>query len=146
VDNWDWLADAFGNLEFGDNTFSQYALRLRAGASGVGYAATGSIQCLGFMPSFITANSAAPDTCLWRNAAGVMNIGNGTQGDRSGKLNVGSLNLSSYTIATLPSAATAGAGTSVMVTDATTFTPGTCTGGGVNFMIAVTNGTTWSCH
>lgn len=47
---------------------------------------------------------------------------------------------------TLPSAATAGAGTVVMVLDATTFAVGTCTGGGSDAMLAVSDGTNWSCH
>lgn len=54
--------------------------------------------------------------------------------------------LSSYTVSTLPSASSAGVGTAVVVTDATTFTVGTCTGGGSDTMIAVSNGSTWSCH
>jgi hypothetical protein len=51
-----------------------------------------------------------------------------------------------YTVAALPSASTSGAGAQVTVTDATTFTPGTCTGGGSDYMIAISNGSTWSCH
>jgi hypothetical protein len=51
-----------------------------------------------------------------------------------------------YTVSTLPSAATAGAGAMVQVSDATSFTPGTCTGGGSDYMLAVSNGSTWSCH
>lgn len=54
--------------------------------------------------------------------------------------------LASYTVSTLPSASILGAGAQVMVTDATTFTPGTCTGGGSDTMISVSNGTAWSCH
>lgn len=57
-----------------------------------------------------------------------------------------SLGTSVYTVATLPSASSLPAGKQVVVSDATTFTPGTCTGGGSDYMIAVTNGTTWSCH
>lgn len=51
-----------------------------------------------------------------------------------------------YAIASLPSAATSGAGAHVIVSDALTYTPGTCTNGGSDYMIAVSNGTTWSCH
>lgn len=54
--------------------------------------------------------------------------------------------LSKFTVSTLPSASTWGAGAMVIVTDATTFTVGTCTGGGSDTMIAVSNGSTWSCH
>lgn len=51
-----------------------------------------------------------------------------------------------YTVSTLPTASTVIAGTQIVVTDATSFTPGTCTGGGSDPMIAVSNGSTWSCH
>jgi hypothetical protein len=57
-----------------------------------------------------------------------------------------SLKLAVYSVSSLPSAATLGAGTQVVVTDATTFTPGACTGGGSDTMIAVSNGSSWSCH
>jgi len=50
-----------------------------------------------------------------------------------------------YTVATLPAAATY-AYQEVIVTDATTYTVGTCTGGGSDTMLAVSNGTSWSCH
>lgn len=52
-----------------------------------------------------------------------------------------------YTVATLPAAATLHSGTQVTVSDCTTFTPGAlCTGGGSDYMIAVTNGTVWTVH
>ena len=51
-----------------------------------------------------------------------------------------------YTVSTLPSASSVLAGTQLEVSDATTFTPGTCTGGGSDYMIAVSNGSSWSCH
>jgi hypothetical protein len=51
-----------------------------------------------------------------------------------------------YTVANLPSAAISGNGTHVDVSDATTFTPGSCVGGGTNRMIAVSDGTSWTCH
>lgn len=51
-----------------------------------------------------------------------------------------------FTVSTLPSASTSGVGAQVTISDATTFTPGTCTGGGSDYMIAISNGTTWSCH
>lgn len=54
--------------------------------------------------------------------------------------------LASYTVATLPSASTVGAGAQMLVTDSASVTPGSCTGGGGNAMIAVSDGTNWSCH
>jgi hypothetical protein len=50
-----------------------------------------------------------------------------------------------YTVSTLPSAATLGAGTTVVVSDGAG-TPPTCTGSGSNYQIALSNGTTWTCH
>jgi len=50
------------------------------------------------------------------------------------------------TVATLPSASTAGNGAMIVVSDSTSFTLGTCTGGGSYTMIAVSNGSSWSCH
>lgn len=50
-----------------------------------------------------------------------------------------------YTVATLPSAATAGAGGLVVVSDGNG-TIGTCGGGGSTYMIAVSNGSSWICR
>lgn len=51
-----------------------------------------------------------------------------------------------YTVASLPSAAAAGAGGMVTVNDATTYTAGPCIGGGDHTVIAVSDGSQWSCH
>ncbi len=51
-----------------------------------------------------------------------------------------------FTVATLPLPSALGAGAMVSVSDASTYTPGTCTGGGTDYMIAISNGTSWSCH
>ena len=56
------------------------------------------------------------------------------------------INLPSYTVSGLPSASTFGAGAVVVVTDATAFTPGTCTGGGSDTEFAISNGTSWVCQ
>jgi hypothetical protein len=53
---------------------------------------------------------------------------------------------SSYTVATLPSASTLGAGAMLVVTDAASTTIGTCAGGGSTIMIAVSTGSAWTCH
>ena len=55
-------------------------------------------------------------------------------------------NLKLSTVSTLPSASTSKRRATVVVTDATTFTVGTCTGGGSDTMVAVSNGTSWTCH
>jgi hypothetical protein len=51
-----------------------------------------------------------------------------------------------YTVSTLPSASSLPPGTMLVVSDASTFSVGTCTGGGGDYMIAVTSGSAWSCH
>jgi hypothetical protein len=51
-----------------------------------------------------------------------------------------------YTVSTLPAASSLPAGTQLTVSDANSFTPGTCTGSGSDYMIAITNGSSWSCH
>jgi hypothetical protein len=51
-----------------------------------------------------------------------------------------------YTVSTLPSASSLPAGTQLTVSDATSYTAGTCTGSGSDYMIAITNGSSWSCH
>jgi hypothetical protein len=61
-------------------------------------------------------------------------------------VNAGALQSKVYTVSTLPSASSLTAGTQVTVSDSTNFTPGTCTGGGSDYMIAITNGSLWSCH
>lgn len=57
-----------------------------------------------------------------------------------------SLNTAVFTVATLPVATDLPAGTQVIVSDSASFTPGVCAGAGTNLMIAVTDGTTWTCH
>jgi hypothetical protein len=51
-----------------------------------------------------------------------------------------------YTVSSLPSASTIGAGGVLLVSDSNTSTPGTCTGGGSTVMIAVSTGSVWNCR
>ena len=58
-----------------------------------------------------------------------------------------STTLPHYTVATLPSPVTIGAGGTVVVTDCTAYTVGPlCTGGGSDVMYALSNGTVWTVH
>lgn len=50
------------------------------------------------------------------------------------------------TVAALPTPGNAGAGSIYVVTDAASATIGTCSGGGSTTMLAVSNGSTWTCH
>jgi hypothetical protein len=52
-----------------------------------------------------------------------------------------------YTVSTLPSASSLPAGTQVTVSDDSGLpTSNTCTGSGTEYAIAITNGTSWTCH
>jgi hypothetical protein len=51
-----------------------------------------------------------------------------------------------YTVSTLPTASSLPAGTMVEVSDGTVAVTNPCTGSGTDYQIAITNGTTWSCH
>lgn len=51
-----------------------------------------------------------------------------------------------FAVANLPTASSLAPGTQFVVRDSKSLTPGPCTGGGTNYMIAITNGSDWSCH
>jgi hypothetical protein len=93
-------------------------------------------------------NSTSTTAATPPSGGGLFNVGpsNNFQVDNAGHSRQVSVGLSVFTVATLPSASTIGSGAMVVVSDATTFTPGTCTGGGSDVMIAVSNGTSWTCH
>jgi hypothetical protein len=57
------------------------------------------------------------------------------------------LQVTVFTVGTLPAASSLPAGTQVFVSDSVAYTPGVCAGGGSDYMIAVTDGSSvWSCH
>jgi hypothetical protein len=71
----------------------------------------------------------------------------GVHGNFAGNVSATAIGTTVYTVATLPSSTALAPGSQVVVNDAASFTPGPCTGGGSNYMIAVWDGTaTWSCH
>lgn len=81
--------------------------------------------------------AAAQDAGLARVAAGVIKVTNGSIG-------AGVIQTPALTVATLPAAATAGAGARSFVTDATATTfLSTVAGGGVNKVPVVSDGTNW---
>jgi hypothetical protein len=71
---------------------------------------------LGFTSTTSNATSA-PDTALSRAAAAVMALGNGTQGDKSGTLQLAGLQFTERTFATLPTASAANEGLEMMISD-----------------------------
>lgn len=98
-------------------------------------------------PTFAFANGwQVPGGSVGNNY--IFSLFNGTSWNQAFAVNPTTLTITPkvYTVSTLPSASTAGAGAMALVSDASTFTVGTCTGGGSDFMLAVSNGTTWSCH
>ena len=87
--------------------------------------------------------SAALDTALYRNAAGVLEINNGTAGTYRDIL-ARRHQASGETVASLPAAAAGNAGTISYVTDANATTIGsTVAGGGANKVLVWSNGTAW---
>lgn len=80
------------------------------------------------------------------NGGQVYQILNPSGGQALGVNTTGAVNINVYTVSTLPSASTAGAGAALMVSDASSFVPGTCTGSGSDYVLAISNGSTWSCH
>lgn len=91
------------------------------------------------------ASVAAPDVGIERTAAKVLKISDGGNATASG---AGCIQLPTFTVAALPTAAAAGAGGRASVSDATqTFASAnfgtTVTGGGANFVPVVSDGTNW---
>lgn len=86
----------------------------------------------------------APDTAFSRLSAGVVGLGTGAQGSVAGQLYSQTLRTQQVAVASLPSAATAGAGARSFVTDAnaTTFLS-TVAAGGANKVPVVSDGTNW---
>lgn len=105
-----------------------------------------SPSTLGFIGNVLSTAATSGNGSAFLNDTGL--AGNGatapTVNTTGSETLAGILTLPHFTVATLPSASAIGG--SVVVTDASTFTPGTCTGGGSDTMIAVSNGTSWSCH
>ncbi len=130
-----WINEALGNNQA--NGLSG-AWRLRDSKSGYSPFGAGynDVACVGGNMD----NGLGYDCNLYSQRSGTFRttIQNG--------LNVDVVKINNYTVATLPSATTSGLGAQVIVTDSTTFTPGTCTGGGSDTMIAVSNGSVWTCH
>jgi hypothetical protein len=99
-----------------------------------------------FAWSSTTASTAAADTALARNAAGVVEVNNGTAGTYR-DLRVRNVRTEPTTVAGLVAAATAGKGARGFVTDAnTTHAAGIGTavvGGGANNVPVYSDGTNW---
>lgn len=113
--------------------------------------ANGSGRGFAFTPnsSLVTSGVPTVTSAFSQPSDGNISADTTTRGDGLATLTaglfIGPSKLPSTTVAALPPAA-ANAGVILLVTDASTFTVGSCTGGGSNTMIAVSDGTAWSCH
>lgn len=93
---------------------------------------------------FLLGSTLTPEMFLDMNAN--FHVPNGGITTQSVTATV-STTLPHYTVATLPSPVTIGAGGTVVISDCTTTTVGPlCTGGGTNYMLAISNGTVWTTH
>lgn len=96
--------------------------------------------------SSTTAYSGTADLGLARNAAGILEINNGTAGTYRDLL-LRYLQNTGVTVATLPAAAAGNAGSMAYVTDASATTIGsTVAGGGANKVMVWSNGTAWKIY
>lgn len=141
----DTRINSSGSIDF-FNSASTFVFRVNAGAI-----INSASNVFGWESG--TSASNTNDTGLYRNAAGVVEINNGTAGTyRDLKLrnllasggNGSYVQTPSMTVANLAAAATAGAGARAFVTDATATTYlSTVAGGGSNKVPVVSDGTNW---
>ena len=100
----------------------------------------GNLGVIGFDAN---ATAGAPDTSIARNAAGVLEVNNGTRGTLR-DIYVRNARLTQVAVASLVAASTAGKGALAYVTDATATTArSTVAGGGANEVLVMSNGTNW---
>ena len=89
----DFFANTDGSYSFRDNTTLVGAIAWHGGTSGTAgqYFKLPANSTFGWCAN--ANNNGASDTSISRSAAGVINVGNGTQGDKSGTINAKSLTL-----------------------------------------------------
>jgi hypothetical protein len=109
---WTMLDNGAGSFTFVTGSFSGTQI---LGISKFGYAVQPSSGMWGWTQN--TAATLSPDTALARNAAGVVEVNNGTAASFR-DLKLRNLMPQVFTVATLPSASTAGAGARSHVSDA----------------------------
>ena len=145
------IGSSGGNVGFTSNSGGKYAWAFRSGTLNL---QGSSDAAIGWTGTVAATNQNGPngtvDIALVRNAAGVVEINSGTAGTyRDLKLrnlisSGGVVTLASFTVATLPSASTSGAGATAYVTDsnATTYRA-TVAGGGSDKVTVTSDGTNW---
>lgn len=119
------------------------------------------LQYSGYNTSATITSAPITFESLTTPTAGYVCLGSGTcnstsnfaLGSNGGTLTVGAgyanvtvpaITAATYTVATLPTSPAKGE--MVIVTDAASYVAGLCTGGGSDTMIAVYNGSAWTCH
>ncbi len=91
--------------------------------------------------------SAQPVLGAGANPSTTLVFSHGSSATGPAVFSIPNLTTTVYTVATLPSASSLPAGTQVTVSDDTGLpTSNTCTGSGTEYAIAITNGTSWTCH
>lgn len=115
---------------FNGNHFAQYQVQASVGATTPAITSSSAHPMTMGCASFLALGSTAAP--ILKNAPA---------------LSTANMIYPAYLTSALPSAATSGAGTVVLVKDATNTTPGTCTGSGTvgTYVTAVSNGTNWIC-
>jgi hypothetical protein len=105
-----------------------------SGPHGTNYIDSSGYIHLGYIGN-VYLDSLTSEPCLGTDSSGLLEPGTGCDAS-----------VPVYTVSTLPAASSLPAGTMVEVSDSASFTPGTCTGGGADYMVAITNGSAWTCH
>ena len=96
-----WLIQGshFANqLAFGDLTSGLYSWlqQVNVGGGGAGFIQTNSLNVNCWANGVVNPGVSACDTGLSRDAAGVVDVGNGAQGDKSGTMNAATLSANLY--------------------------------------------------
>jgi hypothetical protein len=162
------LASFRGNGQPTADTFPAFAIQAPAGTGSFtsGFECqTGSVlgpnsPCLNMAPSLagasknshsilFNATNGSSAIVTYKLFSTVDGFGNPelTTASALNTMQVGKLNIAAtFTVSTLPSASTAGAGTVVVVSDAAPSAAGACVGSGSIEAVAISNGTTWACN
>jgi hypothetical protein len=128
----------------GTGTFSGANGSLAYGRAGIGdmdFVAANGGASPAFEWYFLLGSTPTVEMSL--GTTGILTVNNGID---TNHVSATSVATTVFTFATLPSAAISGVGTHVTISDGSGAANAACAGGGSNFMLAISNGTTWSCH
>jgi hypothetical protein len=135
-----WVVQTYGYCEAGWIWCVSTGV-IGSGAHGTNYIDDSGDIHLGLYGN-VYLDDLTSEPCLGTDSSGLLGAGTGCDAS-----------VPVYTVSTLPAATSLPPGTMVEVSDtvgvsysSTSFTQTTCTGGGTNYAIAITDGTNWSCH